>query len=69
VACLVFQLLKLVVLSKLFLNEPPFYGSAKIFETQDAMEWPIKKFGNTASVLACIVRSQSTVQRLLRRQI
>jgi hypothetical protein len=57
VACLVFQLLKLIaqliVLSKLFLNEPPFYGSANIFETQDAMEWPTKKFGNTASVLAC----------------
>jgi hypothetical protein len=56
VACLVFQLLKLIaqliVLSKLFLNEPPFYGSANIFETQDAMEWPTKKFGNTASVLA-----------------
>jgi hypothetical protein len=43
----------ITVLSKLFLNEPPFYGSANIFETQDAMEWPTKKFGNTASVLAC----------------
>jgi hypothetical protein len=53
----IFQLLKLItqliVLSKLFLNEPPFYGSANIFETQDAMEWPTKKFGNTARVLAC----------------
>jgi hypothetical protein len=54
----IFQLLKLIIaqliiLSKLFLNEPPFYGSANIFETQDAMEWPTKKFDNTASVLAC----------------
>jgi hypothetical protein len=53
----VFQLLKLIaqliVLSKSFLNEPPSYGSANIFETQDAMEWPTKKFGNTASVPAC----------------
>jgi hypothetical protein len=41
----IFQLLKLIaqlliVLSKLFLNKPPFYGSANIFETQVAMEWP-----------------------------
>jgi hypothetical protein len=54
----IFQLLKLIaqlliVLSKLFLNKPPFYGSANIFETQVAMEWPTKKFGHTASVLAC----------------
>jgi hypothetical protein len=53
----IFQLLKLIaqliVLSKWFLNEPPFYGSANIFETQNAMEWPTKKFGNTANVMAC----------------
>jgi hypothetical protein len=24
------------------LNEPPFYGSANIFKTQDAVEWPIR---------------------------
>jgi hypothetical protein len=53
----IFQLLKLIaqliVLSKSFLNEPALCGSANIFETQDAIEWPTKKFDNTASVLAC----------------
>jgi hypothetical protein len=42
VACLFFQLLKfiaqLIVLSKCFLNEPRFYGSANIFETQDVSD-------------------------------
>jgi hypothetical protein len=50
VACLFFQILKLIA---------QFYESANIFETQDAMEWPTKKFGNTASVETALIRHMS----------